>query len=219
MASWNHELSFTFDDNSVVCPPIKVNEVLFRKSEVVNMLLRNHSCDAECKKVLSINFQMFNREAFIQFLSCIERDETFPLSYFYEIVDIICYFILDETLVDLICPTIPTGQMRLYLKAMHQLLCHNYVQAVEKKFRECRIPTFLCKNFDTSFHKFKKKYISAARFQEWYQTKCQVNCCCSKCTEFRSKRFLKLFDGEGYADPFYGHWKNSPFRTEKLAKS
>jgi hypothetical protein len=157
-----------------------------------------------------VNLHKFNREAFIQFLNCIECDERFPLCYFYEITDIICYLLIDEELVDLTCPSIPVGYMKSYLKAMHQLLCHNYIQTVEKKFTECRLPTCLCVNFDRSFHKFKKKYNSAARFQEWFETKCQINCCCNKCTQYRSDRFIQLFDGGGYANPFFGQRKNSP---------
>ena len=197
-------ISFTFDDNTVVCPRIKVNEALSRCSEVIKMLHKNHCCDCKCCKVITVNMQMFHREAFIHFLNCIECDEWFSLNYFYEIVDIIFYLIVDHSLVDLVCPSMPLGHMRTYLKAIHQLLCHNYIQTVEKIFTECRLPTFLCQNFNRSFHKFKKKYISTARFQEWFVTKCQINCCCDKCTEFRSERFIQLFDGGEYATPFFG---------------
>ena len=209
----NYHLSFTFDDNTVVCPHIKVNEVLFRNSDVLKMLRKNH-CDSNCGKVTILNLKMFHSEAFTHFIKCIEYDERFSLCYFYEIVDIICYLLLDQVLVDLICPSIPIGHMRTYLKAMHQLLCHGYIQTVEKLFTECRLPTFLCRNFDKSFHKFKKKFCSTARFQEWFVTKCQISCCCEKCTRFRSDRFLQLFDGGEYATPFFAQFKKSPLKTE-----
>jgi hypothetical protein len=91
----NHDISLNFEDNTVVCTPIKVNEIFLRKSEVIKILRRNH-----CQP------------------------------FFVEI-------------------------------------------------------------------------LTAARNQEWFETKCQINCCCNKCTQYKSDRFILLFDGGGYANPFF----------------
>lgn len=211
MAS-SYRFSFYFGDNSVVIPPAKVNEVLIKSSELLQMLHRNHAEESSTISVRMFSHETFicNLEAFNHFLKCIECEERCSLVYFYEIVNIICYLLLDKGIVDIICPYVPVGEMKPFLKAVHQLLCHGYINVVEKRFTECRLPLFLLTNFNSSFHKFKKKYISAARYQEWYQTKCQVNCRCDKCTMFRSERFLQLFDGGGYSTPYFGTYTKTP---------
>ena len=64
---------------------------------------------------------------------------------------------MDKKPVDSLCPSVPVGHTKPDLKAMHKLLSHGYKNVVYKCFIDCKLPSFLRKNFDTSFRRKKSE--------------------------------------------------------------
>ena len=198
---------FSEDRKIVLSSNSKIFEELKSKSAFINMLCRREESIAYLNGFSLFSFQCM--------LDCIKNNVSCKLDDFYAIVDISCYFMLDESLLDNILPMIPASEKKVYLKAMHTLISNGYVDLVKKRFRECRIPEFLItEKFHRSYHKWKKAYTRAARFQNWYVAYCQPFCKCTKCTEFRHQRLIQFWTGE-YSTPSFEVFRKTPLSEKK----
>lgn len=194
---------FTFADNTeVVSSPSKVFEELTSNSELLLMMRKRNEN--------YINMKSFSHSSFQALLDCIKCKTKCRLEEFYSIIDIACFLMLKEVFLESILPEIPLGEGKKYLKALHTLLLNQYFNIVKNIFQSCRLPQFLVtEKFDKSYHKWKKNFTQAARFHQWYVVKCQPNCICVKCTQFRHERG-EQFTNCVYSTPYMNSFPNTP---------
>ena len=63
-------------------------------------------------------------------VECIQNNDCCRLDKFYDIVDIACFLMLEQELLDNILLLIPPSEGKIYLKALHRLIINDYMDLV-----------------------------------------------------------------------------------------